>query len=249
MVIDCHPNYEALSRHAADMMHEQIRENPRSVMALAAGDSPRLAYTLFVQQVLAEGTDYSQCTFVALDEWLGIDHLNPGSCAYFLNHNIVSPLNLASGQYRLFDGTTPNPQAECEAMNRFIALRGGLNLMVVGIGMNGHIGFNEPGTPLQLYAHVAALDTSTMVVGQKYFAGQTVLEAGVTLGLQHFLESDKVLLLANGSLKAGIIQRALEQPPTLSVPASAIQLHAGGRVLVDQEAASQLSPASLSKIP
>ncbi len=112
--------------------------------------------------------------------------------------------------------------------------------MIVGVGMNGHIGFNEPGVSFDNYSHVINLDETTQSVGQKYFDRPVALKQGITLGLKHLLESKKALMIANGSKKAGIIKKALEEEISNSVPASIIRKHSNGVVMIDEEAASLL---------
>jgi galactosamine-6-phosphate isomerase len=126
-------------------------------------------------------------------------------------------------------------------MNITIQEKGGIDLMLVGIGMNGHIGFNEPGIAVNQYAHVVALDADTRTVGQKYFSEQTVLTDGITLGLKHLLEAGKVLLVANGHKKAEVIRKALEEEITTLLPASIIRDHPNSCVMLDEAASSALT--------
>jgi 6-phosphogluconolactonase/glucosamine-6-phosphate isomerase/deaminase len=121
-------------------------------------------------------------------------------------------------------------------MDKFIREAGGIDLMVVGIGVNGHVGFNEPGVDEQLYAHVIELDSTTQIIGQKYFDQQLELKKGITLGLAHFFESRKVLMLANGQKKASIIARALKDEISNQVPATFMRKHTNATMLLDREA-------------
>jgi 6-phosphogluconolactonase/glucosamine-6-phosphate isomerase/deaminase len=125
-------------------------------------------------------------------------------------------------------------------MDALIRNNGGIDLMIVGIGMNGHIGFNEPGVSFDNYSHVIDLDETTLTVGQKYFKSKATLQKGITLGLKHLQESKKVLLLANGAKKAGVVTKTVEEEVTNTFPASIMQTHANGFVMVDREAASLL---------
>jgi 6-phosphogluconolactonase/glucosamine-6-phosphate isomerase/deaminase len=126
-------------------------------------------------------------------------------------------------------------------MDAVIREKGGIDLMIVGIGMNGHIGFNEPGVSFDNYSHVIDLDETTLTVGQKYFKSKVNLQKGITLGLKHLLESKKVLLLANGKKKAEVIRRTAEENLTNTFPASIMQKHEHGIVMIDAEAASLLT--------
>ena len=125
-------------------------------------------------------------------------------------------------------------------MDATILANGGIDLMLVGVGMNGHIGFNEPGVPDNLYSHVIALDTTTQSVGQKYFRQSTKLQSGITLGLQHFMESRKAIMMASGRKKSLVMRKALEDKITTDIPASMIRKHANGVVMLDEEAAALL---------
>lgn len=240
MALRIYKNYEALSRAAATEIVLQVKEKPDSVLCLAAGETPRLAYNLLPQIAHHEGVEFSQCLFVGLDEWLGIPDSNEGSCSWFLKQNLFGPLGVSPHQINLFDGLTNDPVGECRRMNALISDNGGIDLMLVGVGMNGHIGFNEPGVSEHLFAHVTELDETTRSVGQKYFRETTVLQRGITLGLRHLLESRKAFMMAGGAKKAEIIRQALEGKITTEVPASIIRNHPNAVTLLDAEAASRL---------
>lgn len=241
MQIDIHKGYEALSHRAADIIIEFVRQNPDAVLCLAAGDTPRLTYDLVAKEVGDGKADFRGCTFVGLDEWVGIPPENEGSCHYFLHRHLFDPLQIPAEAIHLFDALSGNLDYECTKMNEIISARGGIDLMLVGIGMNGHIGFNEPGASPDSYAHVVDLDEATQTVGQKYFSQQTSLTRGITLGLKHLLDATKVILIANGAKKAAVIQQALEGPVTPDIPASIIRMHTGSRVLLEEAAAAALT--------
>jgi glucosamine-6-phosphate isomerase len=164
-----------------------------------------------------------------------------GSCHYDFQERIFNPLNIPSSQYHLFNALATDLQVECDTMDKVIADKGGIDLMIVGIGMNGHIGFNEPGTKFELRSHVVQLDPITKSVGQKYFDQQMQLEKGITLGFEHLLQSKRVLLLANGASKAEVIKQAIEGPVNIDFPASVMQLHSNGAIMLDAAGASLLS--------
>lgn len=241
MQIDIHKDYEVLSYRAAEIIIEFVGQNPDAVLCLAAGDTPRLTYDLIAEKVKNGKADFSRCTFVGLDEWVGIPPENEGSCHYFLRRYLFDPLQISADSIHLFDALSRDLDHECEKMNEIIAAKGGIDLMLVGTGMNGHVGFNEPGVSPDLYAHVVDLDAATQTVGQKYFKQQTALTRGITLGLKHLLEARKVILIANGARKADIIRQALEGPVTPALPASIIRRHSDSRVLLDESAATALS--------
>ncbi|SDM21798.1 6-phosphogluconolactonase [Siphonobacter aquaeclarae] len=233
-------NHEEQSFQAAMRMVDVFRTKPDPVFCVASGDSPRLAYGLFVPLLLHSGIDFSRATFIGLDEWIGVMPDNPGSCHYFLRRYLFDPLGLSPEQFRLFDAQADDLTAECRAMDAFIAEKGGIDFMLVGIGMNGHIGFNEPGTDPGLRSHVVSLDATTTSVGQKYFAEKTSLKTGITLGLTQLAEARKAVLVASGARKAPIVQAALEGPVSTEVPASFLRRHSDATILLDREAGSQL---------
>lgn len=233
-------DYRELSRVAADEIIAMIQRKPHAVLCLAAGETPRGAYAQLAAAVRRRGTDVSKCTFVGLDEWVGIPPEREGSCHRFLRENLFDPLGIASHQIHLFDAMSADLVAECVKMNDVIADKGGIDLMLVGVGMNGHIGFNEPGVTEDLYAHVVDLDDVTRNVGQKYFRQMTALQKGITLGLKHLRESRLAIMIANGKKKAEVMRLALEEPVSAQMPASMIRKHEHAIVLLDEDAASLL---------
>lgn len=240
MVIKVFEEYETLSREAADEILTVIKQKPDAVLCLATGDTPTLAYSFLTSTILTERIDITGCTFIALDEWLGISPQTEGSCSFYLNYHLFEPLNVSPEQIHLFDALSTDPDLECARIDAVIRRKGKIDLMLVGVGINGHIGFNEPGVSANFYSHVVDLDPITQTVGQKYFARATRLSRGITLGLRHFFESHKVIMMASGSKKAEVIKLALEGSVSTSVPASAIQHHPDGIIMLDKEAARLL---------
>lgn len=240
MQLNIFKDYAALSAAAAAEIIELIKTKPDAVLCLASGASPRLTCTLTVERAIKEKIDVSQLTFIGLDEWVGIPPDNEGSCHFFFDTLFIKPLNLSASQVYLFDGLANDLQRECKKMDKIIADKDGIDLMIVGIGMNGHIGFNEPGVSFDKYSHVIDLDEITTSVGQKYFKETTVLKQGITLGLKHLLESKKAIVIADGSKKAGLIQRAVKDKVSNEFPGTIIQQHPNGLVMIDKEAASLL---------
>jgi len=234
-------NNNALSREAAAEMITTIKQKPTAVLCMASGSTPVLTYKYFVETVLQEKIDLSKVTFIGLDEWLGIPPDNEGSCHYFFQQHLFQYLAFASNNIHLFNALAEQPLKECKKMDAIIAGKGGIDLMLVGIGMNGHIGFNEPGVSFALYSHIITLDETTVTVGQKYFTKTTALSQGITLGLQHLMESKKVLLLANGKNKAQIIQQTIEGGVTNEIPATIMKQHQNSIVMLDEEAAALLN--------
>lgn len=240
MEIEIFSDYHALSQAVAGTIMQLVKSKPDATLCLAAGDTPRLAYALLAEMAAADKTSFSKCTFVGLDEWVGIPPDNQGSCHFFLQTNLFGPLAIDPSRIHLFDSLTTDLDGECRKMDTLIRKEGGIDLMLVGVGMNGHIGFNEPGVSDKLFSHVIALDETTQTVGQKYFDESTTLKSGITLGLKHFMESKKAILVASGTRKADVIRRALEEPVSTALPASVIRKHERGVVMLDHDAATVL---------
>ena len=234
-------NYEKLSGYMGDFIANAIKNKPNLVLCMASGSTPALTCDLLVQKLKEGQIDYSKFTFLGLDEWVGLPPINTGSCHYFFHKKIFEPLQMSSSQYFLFNTLADDLKSECSKMDKVIAEKGGIDIMIVGIGMNGHIGFNEPGTSFAAFSHVAALDEITKSVGQKYFDGPVELGKGITIGFGHLMNTKKVFLMANGSKKAEVIKKTIEDPVTESFPASIMQKHTNGFILIDEEAGTLLS--------
>ena len=234
-------DHESLSAEAASQILAQVQKKPDSTLCLAAGDTPRRAYELLGHIAVESKIDWSKCSFIGLDEWIGVPPSNEGSCAFFLTKNLFSRLSVDRSRIHLFDALAPDPLAECNKMDTLIRKAGGIDLMLVGVGMNGHVGFNEPGVSRNLYSHVSALDQTTQTVGRKYFNETTALYTGITLGFRHLMECRQVIMMASGLRKAKIIREVVEGPITTDVPASLVREHGRAEALLDRDAASLLS--------
>ncbi len=240
MKLSVFSNYRLLSENASDKIIDLVKNKPTAVLCLASGDTPRLCYQLLVEKGIAANIDFSAITFIGLDEWVGIPPTNEGSCHYFFDNLLLKQLNFSPCNIHLFDGMSVNLKGECEKMDQLLKEKAGIDLMLVGVGMNGHIGFNEPGISFNNYSHLVELDNTTASVGQKYFKVPTTLKYGITIGLKHLLETPKVLMLASGFKKAPVIKNALEEEISEQMPASIIRTHPNSEVMLDEEAASLL---------
>ncbi|MBC8154653.1 MAG: glucosamine-6-phosphate deaminase [Bacteroidetes bacterium] len=234
------PTYDALSDHTARYIADLLRRKPDALICLASGDTPIGTFHRLTELAQAGEADLSQCTFVGLDEWVGFGPTDEGSCGFYLYRDLFIPLAIRPEQIHYFDAKAIDLPAECMRIDAVIAERGGLDLMLVGIGLNGHIALNEPGTPFTRYAYVSDLAETTKQVGQKYFTKPTLLDRDITLGLQHLTDARDVILLASGSRKATIIRDALTGPVSKEVPASIVQTHPNAHVWLDADAGSLL---------
>ncbi|NUO02709.1 MAG: glucosamine-6-phosphate deaminase [Saprospiraceae bacterium] len=244
MITRIYEDYRRLSTNTAREMLRVVLEKPEAVLCLATGATPLGAYAEFVRQAKMQRIDFSGIRFVSLDEWVGIPPSNPGSCHYFLNRHLFQPLQIAPAQIYLFDGMSADLQGVCSRMDEHLEQLGGIDFLVVGIGLNGHIGFNEPGVAFDNKAHVVDLHPITKTTGQKYFQSETLLNQGITLGIRQLMDAKTVILMANGAKKTNIIQQALEGTVSNALPASILQSHPNCLAFLDAEAAAQLQDSS-----
>jgi len=236
--ISIYPDYEAMSLAAADRVIALLSHKPDSVICLPSGSTPVGMFRILVSANQKGNADFSRCIFVGLDEWVGLGAEDEGSGRYMINRDFLKSVGLKESQIVFFDGKARDPQLECERVNKIIETLGGLDLIVLGVGLNGHLALNEPGTLWNTYAHVSELEQITKEAGQKYFSEHTVLEKGVTLGIRHILEAKTAILLASGNEKAKVIQRALSFPVTPTFPVTVLQNHLNAEFLLDREAGS-----------
>jgi glucosamine-6-phosphate isomerase len=233
-------NYDEMSRVVADLVIEQVKSKHGSLICFPSGESPAGMFKHLVDDAHEGKVDFSKCYFVGLDEWVGMGKGDDGSCTSFLYEHFLTPARIDPARVMLFDARAEDLDASCKAMDDFIKLHGPLDIMLVGIGMNGHIGLNEPGTSFNLYSHHSPLAEITVSVGQKYFKQETPLHEGITLGLKYLREAKIPVLIASGAKKAEIIAKALQGEVSNNVPASIFQTLPASSVIIDAEAASAL---------
>jgi galactosamine-6-phosphate isomerase len=233
-------SYESMSAKAARAVIHIIQSHKNPVLSPASGDSPTGLYKQLINEVNKNETDISRCFFVGLDEWAGMNGNDEGSCRFHLNNQLFNPLQIAENHIGFFDGRAEDLQAECDRIENFIQKHGGIDLAIVGLGMNGHVGMNEPGTSPSLHSHVTEIDSITQQVGQKYFKEKTALSKGITLGIMNLMEARNVFLLVNGKKKAEIVKQVLEGEISTQFPASFLRNHKNFSVYLDNEAAGLL---------
>ena len=231
-------NHEELSLYTAQYLVDFIQKKPDATLVLTSGDTPKLVYQKMVN--LGKNLDFSQVTFIGLDEWVGIPPESEGSCRYIVEENLLKPLGISPQNYTFFDGLANDLQAECERIDNLIFSKGGLDLILVGIGLNGHIGLNEPNSSFDNYCHVSDLAEMTIKVGQKYFTESTPLSKGITVGLKHLLEAKTAILLASGENKADIISQTLHHEINEELPSTIFRLHSNSYLFLDKKAYSNI---------
>jgi glucosamine-6-phosphate isomerase len=232
--------YEDLSKLAANSVIELMQQVKNPLICTASGDSPEGLYRELVKKVGAKDMNVSDWYFVSLDEWAGMNGNDEGSCRFHLNSDLFHPLHVTAERICFFDGRANNLEEECARIENFINGHEGIDIAIVGLGRNGHVGMNEPGTSPELYSHIAEIDPETQKVGQKYFKKQQQLSQGLTLGIASLMKARHIILLVNGLKKAQIVQQVLEGEISESLPASLMRNHPDLKVYLDKEGASML---------
>jgi glucosamine-6-phosphate isomerase len=233
-------NYASLSGLAASQVITGLQQRAFPLFCAASGDSPLGLYKELVKRKESGKLETGNWSFLSLDEWLGMNKEDEGSCGYFINQQLIQPLKPGHVNCCFFDGRALDTEKECQRVESYIQEKGGIDVAVVGLGMNGHIGLNEPGTAPTLRAHVSLLDQQTALVGQKYFNNPTPLTHGITLGLATLMEAKKIILIVSGAKKAGIVQKLVEGPETIEIPATQLLRHPSFTLMLDNDAASLL---------
>jgi glucosamine-6-phosphate isomerase len=241
MKVKVHPGYDEMSAATAAFVVDVVKKKPESLICLPSGDTPTGTLKILVSLARQGKVDFTRTKFVCLDEWVGMDKTDDGGCINYVFKNFFDPLEIKPNQIMHFNAKARDLNAECKKVDDFIFKNGGLDLVLVGVGINGHIGLNEPGTSPDLYCHVVDLESSTKQVAQKYFNSEKTLSQGITLGLKHILEAKSVIVIANGKKKAEIIQKIVEGPITTKVPGSILQQHKHCNLMLDHEAAFLLT--------
>lgn len=217
-----------------------IRQNPGRLICFAAGDTPLGMLRGLVRLQEEGGCDLRSMYYAGLDEWIGLGYGDKGSCAQVMKDAFYTPAGIPPEHMCIFDGLAQDADAECRKMEGWIKARGGLFLTVLGVGMNGHIGFNEPFGPDREGCFTIALDATTRAVSEKYFGKSLPVTAGITIGWRTLLTSERMFVLASGKNKASIIEQAFAGKPSSAVPASRTQEHGSLVVALDKEAAARL---------
>lgn len=235
-------DYEEMSRKAASIVSAQIIMKPDCVLGLATGSTPVGLYKQLIEWYRNGDLDFSGVRTVNLDEYKGISRENDQSYYYFMHQNLFDHVNIPAGNTHLPDGMEPDSEKECRRYEELIQSMGSVDLQLLGIGHNGHIGFNEPADAFDKLVHCVNLTQSTIEANKRFFASaKEVPRQAYTMGIQTIMRSKKILIIANGEGKADIVRDAFFGPITPMVPASVLQLHNDVTLVADE--------AALSKIP
>ena len=234
-------NYEDMSRKAANIISAQVIMKPDCVLGLATGSTPIGTYKQLIEWYNKGDLDFSEVTTVNLDEYRGLPRENDQSYYYFMHENLFNHINLQKGCSFLPDGTEPDSEKACSNYNAIIRQVGGIDLQLLGIGRNGHIGFNEPDDHFSLETHCVDLTPSTIDANKRFFEKEEdVPRQAYTMGIKTIMQAKKVLLVASGEDKAKAIYDSFYGPVTPSVPASILQYHKNVYVVADEAALSMI---------
>jgi glucosamine-6-phosphate deaminase len=235
------PTPEAACLRAAEIVADLVAATPAAVVALPAGNTPRPVYAELARRHRVSGLSFARATAFALDEYAGIAPDHPASFARFLDGELYQQVEWPRARTHAPDATAPDLDGACDRYERAIAAAGGLDLCLLGIGGNGHVAFNEPGSPFDSRARVVSLAEDTRAAVAGAFGGKPAPTRALTIGIATILAARRCVLLAYGAAKAAVVARAIQEPASPALPASALQLHADATFILDAAAASRLA--------
>ena len=239
MIIYVGKDYQDVSRKAANIMSAQIIMKPNAVLGLATGSTPVGLYKQLIEWYNKGDLDFSQITSVNLDEYKGLSGDNDQSYRYFMNTNLFDHVNIDKNKTYVPNGLEEDSDKACADYNEIIRSVGGIDIQLLGIGGNGHIGFNEPGEAFEKETHCVDLTESTIKANARFFESMDeVPKQAYTMGIKNIMQARKVLLIVSGEGKAEILDKVLYGPVTPQVPASILQLHNDLTVVADEAAMS-----------
>jgi glucosamine-6-phosphate deaminase len=235
-------NYEEMSKKAALMIASQLYLNPKSVLGLATGSTPVGMYEELIRLYESGEIDFSQAMSFNLDEYYGISKDKKQSYHSFMKETFFDHINIPEDKRFIPDGLAEDVENECRNYDKSIIEMGGIDIQVLGIGVNGHIGFNEPNINFEAKTHLVNLDEQTIKDNARFFDSiDEVPRQAISMGMKTIMQSKKIVLLASGKNKADAIQKTIEGKITSDLPASLLQIHKDVVIIVDKEAGEKLS--------
>ena len=234
-------DYKDMSRKAANIISAQVIMKPNCVLGLATGSSPIGTYAQLVEWYNKGDLDFSEVTTVNLDEYKGLPRTNDQSYYYFMHQHLFDRVNIDPERTNVPNGMEPDAEKECGRYEELIRSLGGVDLQLLGLGHNGHIGFNEPGEAFEKETHCVDLTESTIEANKRFFASaDDVPKQAYTMGIKTIMQAKKILIVVNGENKADIVERAFFGPVTPEVPASILQLHNDVTLVGDEAALAKI---------
>lgn len=241
--ISVFPDAPAVARALADRIASALRANPTLVLGLPTGRTPLLLYEELVKLASARQVDFSGATTFNLDEFVGIPASHPGSYRSFMQRHLFDHVTIDPAHVHFLDGSAPDPVAEGCRYEKAILEAGGIDLQILGIGTNGHIGFNEPGPVLEARTHRVTLTAETRRSNAALFGGDTasVPAEALSMGMATILHARSIVLVATGARKAPCVEKLVKGSITTELPASFLQVHDDVEIMLDEAAAAGLS--------
>lgn len=237
-------DYKELSVMAAERIAMKISKKPDAVLGLATGSTPEGMYDALIEMYNQKRISFAEAATFNLDEYVGLHSDDENSYAYYMNQHLFQHIDLSPEKAHLPDGRANDMDKACQAYEQLIEEAGGIDLQVIGIGLNGHIGFNEPHTPFEQRTHVVELDKTTRSANARFFPSlEAVPTHAITMGIQNIMESKELLLLVAGEQKASVLERLVYGDKTEAFPASIIKEHPNVTIIADQGALSGLKAA------
>ncbi|WP_370224857.1 glucosamine-6-phosphate deaminase [Cytobacillus sp.] len=232
-------SYEEMSKAAADYIIRKVRKHPEAILGLATGSTPVGTYKRLIEDHQSSKTSYKDVTTFNLDEYIGLSGENPQSYRYFMDSVLFNHLDIQKENTFVPNGTHEDLEEECRNYESKLKNHGGIDLQILGIGNNGHIGFNEPGTPFSSKTHIVDLADSTIKANARFFSTiEEVPTQAITMGISTIMQSREILLLASGEAKADAIQKLLGNGVHEQFPASILRNHPNVKVIADEAALS-----------
>jgi len=241
MLVIIKEDYNEMSNEAAKIIADRLRKKPNLVLGLATGSTPLGLYKELIRMHKNEGLDFSKVTTFNLDEYIGLPPEHDQSYHYFMNENLFKDINIDQRYIHVPHGMAKDVEGFCEWYEKRIEENGGIDIQVLGIGSNGHIAFNEPGSSLGSRTRIKTLTETTREDNTRFFDKlEDVPKYAITMGIGTIMDANEVIMLANKSSKADAIKDAVEGPITAMCPASIIQLHKKAIVITDKDASTKL---------
>lgn len=230
-------NYQEMSKIAANIILNRIHSNPAITLGLATGGTPIRTYAYLAQDYQERHTTYSHVTTFNLDEYIGVARNDPNSYYYYMHKHLFSKVNIPEDQIFIPNGLAEDLEAECIAYEQNIQEHNGIDLQLLGLGKNGHIGFNEPGTAFSQHTHVVSLTPSTIQANARFFRSpEEVPKKAITMGIGSIMESKEILLLVSGKEKQPALHELLHGKIDEQFPASILNNHENVTIIADEDA-------------
>jgi glucosamine-6-phosphate deaminase len=224
----------------AEQIAAIISKKPDALLCFPAGETSVGTFSHLIELNKTGKISFKQCRIVGLDEWANIGEMSNENCFSFLKKHLFDHIDYSDENLCFFNGESAELAQECIKTDNFIKKNSPIDMILLGVGMNGHLGLNEPGTSFDLYSHIVNLDEITKIVGQKYFSGKVKLTSGISLGLKYIMEAKTVILQLNGAKKAEVARRLIDSEISPAFPASVVKSHLNSYLLLDKEASKYL---------